>query len=255
MKRLNIAVLFTVLLMPALAAAHFMVVQPSMSVVIDQDEMRVIVDVRFAHPFEQDVMDMALPVQFGVLAHGKKIDLKGELKEIKAGNNRTYTAAYRIIRPGDHIFFVKPQPYWEPSEEKFLVHYTKTVVNAFGLEEGWDKLVGFKTEIRPLTRPYGLWTGNAFQGQVLLNGGPVPGAKVEVTYDNSGNKVKAPAQVYHIQVVSADQNGVFTYVMPRAGWRGFAALNEDEKKLKSPEGKLVPVEIGAVIWIKAEDMR
>ena len=51
------------------------------------------------------------------------------------------------------------------------------------------------------------------------------------------------------QVIKADANGVFTYSMPKAGWWGFAALNEDEKKIKH-NGKMYPVEIGAVIWVK-----
>lgn len=39
-------------------------------------------------------------------------------------------------------------------------------MNALGLEEGWDSEIGLETEIVPLTRPYGLWTGNVFTGMV-----------------------------------------------------------------------------------------
>ena len=152
------------------------------------------------------------------------------------------------------MFFVEPAPYWEPAEEKFIVHYTKVVVNGFGLEEGWDDEVGLKTEIVPLTRPYGLYTGNVFQGIVKVNGKPVPFTKVEVEYYNKDGKLTAEADPLITQVIKADANGVFTYAMPRAGWWGFAALNEDEKPMIH-DGKKYPVEIGALIWVHTRDMK
>ena len=42
--------------------------------------------------------------------------------------------------------------------------------------------------------------------------------------------------------------------MPRAGWWGFAALNESERKMKGPDGKDAPVELGGLIWVKATAM-
>jgi len=255
MRRTFLILLAMAITLPAAAHAHFMVVQPSANMVMDRDKSEIAVDVRFAHPFEQGLMDMVGPVQFGVMADGKKIDLMGDLKLIKKGDFRTYTAAYKIQRPGDYIFFVEPKPYWEPAEDKHIIHYTKTVVHAFGLEEGWDELVGFPIEIKPLTRPYGLWAGNVFQGQVLMNGKPVGGAEIEITYENKGSKVASPAEAFNIQVVMADENGVFTYAMPRAGWWGFAALEEAENKLKDPSGKEKPIEIGAVLWVHAVDMK
>ena len=121
------------------------------------------------------------------------------------------------------------------------------------MEEGWDQEVGLKTEIVPLTRPYGLWTGNVFQGIVKVNGKPAPFTEVEVEYYNEDGSVKAPADPMITQVVKADENGVFTYAMPNAGWWGFAALNTDDATL-THEGKEYPVEIGAVLWVKAYDM-
>ncbi len=253
MKRLWI-VMALALLAPALALAHFMVVQPTADIVVDKEKSVVTVDLRFAHPFEQGIMDMAFPKQFGVLVNGKKTDLKPELKKIDHPDGRTYKVSYKLTRPGDHIFYVEPEPYWEPSENKFIIHYTKAIVHAFGLEEGWDELVGFKTEIKPLTRPYGLWTGNVFQGQVLLDGKSVPFAEIEVSHDNKQG-VKSPAEVFNIQVVMADANGVFTYGLPHAGWWGFAALSDSDKKLPGPGGEEKDVELGALIWVYAVDMK
>jgi len=56
------------------------------------------------------------------------------------------------------------------------------VVTAFGDDEGWDREVGLKTEIVPLSKPYGLYAGNVFQGMVKLDGKPVPFCEAEVEY-------------------------------------------------------------------------
>jgi len=254
MKRFGMVLLLVGLLVPALALAHFMVLQPSRNLVLDRAESNVKIDLRFGHPFAQGLMDMAPTTQFGVMVDGKKVDLKSSLQLVKQGDFRTWTTTYQLKQPGDHIFYVEPAPYWEPGEGKFIVHYTKTIVHAYGLEEGWDEMVGFKIEIQPLTRPYGLWTGNVFTGQVMCFGKPLPYAEIEVAYDNAGVAVKKEAEAFHIQTLKADANGVFTYAMPRAGWWGFAALSEDKKKMANPDGELMPVEIGGLIWVHTVDM-
>ena len=58
------------------------------------------------------------------------------------------------------------------------------------------------------------------------------------------------------QVVRTDDQGIFTYAMPWDGWWGFAALAEAPEKVKSPDGKEeVGVELGAVLWIRAEKVK
>lgn len=241
------------------AHAHFQMIIPSDDMISQGESREVGLDVRFTHPFEGHGMNMERPVQFGVLKGGKKIDLLDILKavKIKDQTGKDFTAfqgKYKVAGPGDLIFYVEPRPYWEPEEETFIVHYTKVIVNAFGMEEGWDDEVGLKTEIIPLTRPYGLWAGNVFQGIVKLNGKAVPFAEVEVEYFNDEARVKAPADPMITQVVKADANGVFTYAMPKAGWWGFAALNQDDKKMIH-EGREYPVEIGALLWVKTYNMK
>ncbi len=47
---------------------------------------------------------------------------------------------------------------WETSRSLLVIaHLTKTVVTAFGDDEGWDAELGLKTEIVPLSKPYGLY--------------------------------------------------------------------------------------------------
>jgi len=132
---------------------------------------------------------------------------------------------------------------------RYILHYTKTIVAAFGDEEGWDRPVGLKTEIIPLTRPFGLYAGNVFQGVVMMDGKPVPHSLVEVEYYNKDKKAQAPSDYMVTQVLRADANGVFTWAVPRAGWWGFAALNPSDKKIPY-KGVDKDVELGAVLWVE-----
>src|SRR4030066_1317950 len=241
-----------------MANAHFEMIIPSDEMVSQVEKRDIALDVVFTHPFEGHGMSSVMPARFGVVIGEKNDDLLSSLKEVKIKDRagETFTAfktVYSLREPGDHIFYAEPKPYWEPAEESFIVHYTKVIVNSLGMEEGWDQEAGLKTEIVPLTRPYGLWTGNVFQGIVKVNGKPVPFTEVEGEYYNEDGSIKAPAAPMITQVIKADANGVFTYAMPRAGWWGFAALNTDEGTIMH-EGKEYPVEIGAVLWVKTYDI-
>ena len=235
--------------------SHFQVLVPSKDNVPAADRT-VELDILFTHPMEGGpVMEMARPKQFGVLVGGKKTDLSAALKARKVSGKTAYAASYKVRRPGDHVFYLEPAPYWEPAERKMIVHYTKVVVNGLDSGEGWDGLVGFPVEIEPLVRPYGLWTGNVFRGIVRKGGKPVPFAEIEVEYRNVGGKVAAPCDAFVTQVIKADAAGVFCYAMPRAGWWAFAALIDGDEKMTGPAGKKVDVELGALMWVRTVDMK
>ena len=237
------------------ASAHFGMVIPSDSMVMQQENRTVHLMLSFSHPFEVVGLELVKPKIFNVLANGKKQNLLGYLKKTTVMGHAAWEANYKIKRPGVYIFYMVPKPYWEPAEDCFIIHYTKTVVTAFGDDEGWDKEIGLKTEIVPLSKPFGLYAGNVFQGIVKLDGKAVPFAEVEVEYYNEDGKAKAPTDYMITQTVKADKNGVFTYAVPKAGWWGFAALNEADYQLKLKSGEKKSVELGAVIWIKFHDWK
>jgi cobalt/nickel transport protein len=254
MKRatLFLIILPCLLIATANAFAHFGMLIPSDSMVM-QNEKRVIkVSLSFSHPFEGKGMELVRPKKCTLVMDGKYIDLLGYLKETRIMGHKAWTMNYTINRPGVYTFCMEPKPYWDPAEDCYIIHYTKTVVAAFGMEEGWDEPVGLKTEIVPLTRPFGLYAGNLFQGIVMLDGKTVPYSEVEVEYYNKAGKTKAPTDYMITQVVKADKNGVFTYAVPWGGWWGFAALNNSDKKMKF-QGKDKDVELGAVIWVEFQD--
>lgn len=237
------------------AFAHFLELIPSTDIVGAEGERTITLEAVFTHPFERGpAMEMAPPTRFGVRLGKTDQELTNTLEAMKVDGKSAYRSRYTFKEPGDYVFYIKPSPYWEAAEGKSIIHYTKVVVDAFGGEEGWDTLVGLPVEIEPLTRPYGLWTGNAFSGLVRKGGKPVPFATVEVEWRNDGS-VKAPADPFVTQVIKTDAHGVFTYAMPRAGWWGFAALVEGDKPLPDPKGKPAPVELGGLIWVRAVDMK
>ena len=250
MKRLFILIIMSISIAfsAGSAMAHFGMLIPSDTMVMQEDNRTINLKLSFSHPFEGEGMELVEPVVFGVMANGKSIDLLKTLKETKVMGHTAWEASYTIKRPGVYMFYMEPKPYWEPAEDCYIIHYTKTVVTAFGDDEGWDQEIGLKTEIVPLSKPYGLYTGNVFQGIVKLDGKPVPFGEVEVEYYNKDRKAQAPTDYMVTQTIKADANGVFTYSAPKAGWWGFAALNTSDKKIKGKD-----VEIGAILWVKFHD--
>jgi cobalt/nickel transport protein len=234
------------------ASAHFQELLPSQDVLPEGGQ--VLLSLVFTHPMAgKPVMEMVKPKRFGILVDGKLQDLTDTLKEKKVDGKTAWIATHDLKKPGAAVFFVEPERYWESAERKWITHYAKVVVDAYASGEGWNALVGLPVEIRPLTRPTGLWTGNEFRGVALRDGKPVPFADIEVEYANDGS-IKAPNEAFDTQVITADQNGVFSYAMPRAGWWGFAALVVGDKTT-GPDGKEADTEIGGLMWVKTTDMK
>jgi cobalt/nickel transport protein len=232
------------------AMAHYGMLIPSDSMVMQNDNRTVNLTLSFSHPFEGEGMELIKPAVYGVMANGKKVNLSKKLQKTRVMGHTAWKTSYTIKRPGVYMFYMEPKPYLEPAENCYIIHYTKTVVTAFGDDEGWDQEIGLKTEIVPLSKPYGLYAGNVFQGIVKLDGKPVPYCEVEVEYYNKDGKAQAPTDYMVTQTIKADINGVFTYAAPKAGWWGFAALNTSEEKIKGKD-----VEIGAVLWVKFHDWK
>lgn len=233
--------------------AHFQTILVDKSVVEQGGSSKISIQYEFTHPFEQELMNMEKPKDAGVFLEGKKTSLLPTLQMVEKNKQKTWKSEFTFKEPGVYQFYVDPVPYFEPSEEKFIRHQTKTIVDAFGSGEGWDKPIGLKAEIIPLSRPYSLYAGNLFSGQVLYKGKPVPNVEIEIEYYNTKG-LKAPNDMYITQVIKADKNGLFYVSLPQEGWWGFAALMEDDEKIKK-EGKSYPVELGAVLWLKTEAMK
>ena len=241
-KGKDLAKIIYLILFSLWANAHFLTVIPSNDYISNTKNSKISFETMFIHPFEQSGMIMEEPLGFFVKNE------KLPLTQIKKFDHKAWQTEYKIKKPGVYQFYVKPQPYFEASEEKYISHVPKVIISAFGLENDWDKALGLKYEIVPITKPFGLYSGNLFQGKVLHNGKAASNIEVEIELYNTF-ELKAPTPAHITQVIKTDENGIFSFVMNHKGWWGFAALIEEgEKEFK---GKMYPIENGALLWIKA----
>lgn len=246
----GLATILALIATPGLA--HYGMIIPSDTMIMQDDPRDIDLTLAFAHPFEGMGMALVTPEVFRLYGPGGQTDLLPTLTETTVMDHSGFTTSIQIAEPGLHVLYMQPQPYWEPAEDAFIIHHTKTYLAAFGQDDGWTEPQDLVTEILPLSKPYGLWAGNLFQGQVLRDGEPVPHAEVEVEYYNQDGSITAPSDYMITQTVMADQNGVFSYATPASGWWGFAALTTADHTLPQ-DGVDKPVELGAVIWVHFED--
>jgi len=237
--------IFTLILASAtILNAHFLTFLPSTDNVNSKEKSNIEFDAMFIHPFEQTGMTMEKP--YGIYLENKAKELK--LEETEKLGHKAWKTSYKIKKPGVYKFYTQPKPYFEPDEGKFISHVPKSIISAYGMEDGWDEPIGLKYEIIPMTKPFAVYLGNIFTAKVLHDGKPASNVEVEVELYNEFG-LKAPSDTHITQVVKTDENGNFSFVMNHKGWWGFAALIEEgEKEYK---GKMYPIENGALIWIKA----
>jgi cobalt/nickel transport protein len=273
MKKNLVTVAAASTLMVSSAFAHFqMLYTPNMALEKGQTiELREV----FTHPFaDEHTMDMGkqhdtktlAPVEeFYVINKGKKKDLKESLKKITFqghhNSGSAYESQYKARRMGDHIFILKPAPYYEAGEDIYIQQITKTIINVAGTPTDWDADLGLKAEIVPLTKPYAIWEGGSFTGIVKSHGKPVPYAEIEVEYINRDidlknqktgpSRVQAPQDAFITMGIKANKDGEFTFAIPKAGFWGFCALGAgSDKEYKGKE-----LSQDAVIWVEAKPMK
>lgn len=228
----------------------------------------------FSHPFESGfTMNMEKPEAFYVVsqrgdAERKTTDLMQYLEPTQWAGKDSKGAAYLAHPPksvtrslGDYTYVLKPAPYYESQEDKYIQQITKTMVNIGGLPGGWDEPLGLPVEIVPLDKPYANWVGGVFRAVVMSNGKPVPHAEVEIEYLNhepqidvrrfaTEGRVTAPQDAFTTLSIRADAAGQVIIGLPKAGWWGIAALDlDDGLKYKGKE-----LSLDAVLWVKATDM-
>ena len=264
--------------------AHFQMIYSPEGVM---DSSKLLLKLIFTHPFsaghtmnmgaDQDGKGKA-PLAFGVMtqkgeAAPEVTDLKAQLKPItftsleNAGSG--YELKYRAKGMGDFVFFCDPGPYFEASEDAYIEQVTKVILNKGGaMTCVFEDVPGLPVQIKPLVRPYALWTGNVFRGVVQKwdkdSGSyvPVPFAEIEVEFANHEIDIKnnsfkkaaaatAPNDAVECQTILANENGEFSYSIPKCGWWGFAALGAGGDL----EYKGKPLSLDAVIWAYAYDMK
>jgi cobalt/nickel transport protein len=258
------------LLLSLPAAAHFQLLYTPEAAL--NESAAVPLALVFAHPFDNGyTMDMGQPEalyvisQRGPEAERITTDLIEYLEPVVWAGLDNEAAAYlaspprRVTRSlGDYTYVLRPAPYYEASEDKYIQQITKTMVNVGGIPGAWDEPLGLPVEIVPLDKPYANWVGGVFRAVVLADGVPVPHAEVEIEYLNHEpeldarrfapeGRIKAPQGSFITLSIRADANGQITIGLPAAGWWGICALNLDDGL--THEGK--ELSLDAVLWVKA----
>lgn len=271
--RLRFAATLASLAVCGTAAAHFQLLYTPEAAL--NESAAIPLALVFAHPFDNGItMDMGVPEEFYVVsqrgpeAERETTDLREFLESVVWAGIDTEAMAYlanpprRITRSlGDYTFVLKPAPYYEGNEDKYIQQITKTVVNIGGIPGAWDEPLGLPVEIVPLDKPYANWVGGVFRAVVLSNGEPVPHAEVEIEYLNHEpdiaarrftpeGRVTPPQGSFVTLSIRADANGQVVIGLPAAGWWGICALNLDDGLLH--EGK--ELSLDAVLWVKATAM-
>ena len=229
----------------------------------------------FSHPFNNGyTMNMGEPEAFYVIsqrgaeAERKKTDLLQYLEPVTWSGVDSQANAF-IARPprsvtrslGDYTFVLRPAPYYEEPEDKYIQQITKTVINVGGLPGRWDEPLGLPVEIVPLDKPYANWVGGVFRAVVLAEGNPVPHAEIEIEYLNHEpqidqlrfdpeGKVTAPQGSFITLSIRANALGEVTIGLPKAGWWGICALDLDDGL--EYNGK--ELSLDAVLWVHATEM-
>ncbi|MCT4556253.1 MAG: DUF4198 domain-containing protein [Pelagimonas sp.] len=218
----------------------------------------------FWHPLEAGhAMEMEKPQEFYVIHRGEKTDLMDTLKpftfEAPENTAQAFMGTVPVKRSGDYVMVTVPAPYYEESEDIYIQQITKAFLNRNELPTDWDAPVGLPTEIVPLNKPHNVIAGGTFTGRVLANGEPVAGAEIEIEFmaaepQMDGNGVQeitsGPLPGGAIVALS-DENGYFTFGVPKAGYWGFAALGSGPAT--EHDGKELSQD--AVLWIRAWDMQ
>ena len=228
----------------------------------------------FSHPFNNGyTMSMGQPEAFYVVSQRgegepRTTDLMQYVTRTEWSGGESRATAFVANPPrsvmrslGDYTFVLRPAPYYEEQEDKYIQQITKTVINIGGIPGDWDKPLGLPVEIVPLDKPYANWVGGVFRAVVLADGEPVPHAEIEVEYLNHEpqiearrfdpvGKVVAPQGSFSTLSIRADAQGQVMIGLPKAGWWGICALDLDGDA--THEGKHLSVD--AVLWLKATDM-
>ncbi|MDX2439032.1 MAG: DUF4198 domain-containing protein, partial [Desulfobacterales bacterium] len=90
------------------ASAHFGMVIPSDSMVMQGESKTVNIKLSFSHPFEGQGMELVKPKVFFVNANGKKKALLGSLKKTKIMGHTSWETNYKVKRPGVYMFYMEP---------------------------------------------------------------------------------------------------------------------------------------------------
>jgi cobalt/nickel transport protein len=247
------ALAYLVFLIPPSGAHYNMLLPQTASVKLGK---AVVIVYQWGHPFEHQLFDAPAPLSVTALApDGRKTNLGTELEKRQvSGTSAKSVTAYRFRftprQRGDYVLLLETPPIFMKEEKVFFQDTVKVVLHVED-QEGWDAAAGRSFELVPLTRPYGLEPGMAFQAQVLAGGKPMPGALVEIERYNVKPPRKLPPDEHMTRTAKTDPAGVVTCTLTDAGWWCLTARRDAGKRRH--QGKSYPVRRRTTFWVFVDD--
>jgi cobalt/nickel transport protein len=259
--RMRVGWVLTVLVMSAGASsAHFNMLLPHTHSAKKGDA--VTFTYQWGHPYEHELFDAPLPQSLTVVApDGARTDLLSNLEKtnVPAAGGKTVTAYRFRFTPdarGDYVFVLKSAPIWMEEDGEFL-HDTVKVVLHVQAQKGWDAAAGESFEVVPLTRPYGLQPGMAFQAQVesrpngAPSAAPAHGRPVEIERYNPVAPKELPPDEFVTRTARPDRGGVVTGTLTEAGWWSLTAARPGGTRER--DGKQRRVLERSTLWVYVDE--
>jgi uncharacterized GH25 family protein len=223
----------------------------------------IIVTYQWGHPFEHQLFDAQAPESVIVrFPDGKSSNLTKELKNVQAPAGEKTVAAYTLTftpdQRGDYVIVLKTIPIWMEEEKEFLQDTVKVVVHVQA-QKGWDRRSSHQgIDITPLTRPYGLQPGMAFQAivenhQLDPKNEALGNALVEIERYHLKPPKELPPEEHMTRTAKTDPKGVVTCTLTEPGWWCIAGHHvEGEMEHAS---KKYPLRQRAIHWVYVDDAK
>lgn len=236
--RLFALALFAALPLPAFA--HYHMLLPDKPAV--KTDEAVTFTYQFGHPFEHQLFDTQKPTELYVVApDGTKTDLTAKLEKVEVdGVDGKKVAGFKFAftptKRGDYTF-VAVSPAVKVDGEPHPLRDVAKVVLHVQTQNGWDQRAvtakASAVEVSPLTRPYGLTAGTAFQVEVDEPAEKDRKAlgKVEIEVEKYNpvlpKELPPDEQITRTGRTTRDGSAVVTLTEP--GWWGVTAVRERDQ--------------------------
>jgi uncharacterized GH25 family protein len=239
------------------AHAHFNMLMPQTASAKKGED--VVFIYQWGHPYEHELFDAPSPDSVQVLdPDGKTVaDLTKALEKVSlpAGEGKKVVAYQFHFTPeqrGDYVFLLRTPPIWMETDSEFLQDNVKVVLHVQA-QKGWDGAFRTEFELSPLTRPYGLEPGMAFQAALgaKVPVKPVAGALVEIEHYHAAAPKAIPADEFATRAAKTSADGVVTATLTDPGWWCLAATGTGG--MKDHDGKSYPVKRRSIFWVHVEE--
>ena len=237
MKKFIIPAMIAIMAIAAAAEAHYHVIVPhDYSQWKARKSEKVPMNLIWGHGYEHIWFDIEKPLSFEVIKPGgERSDLMKSIsgtmiKSVTGEKKKAYKFEYKPTERGDHIFVLDAGWQWDEEDSAWLKDYARAVLHVQA-ESDWGREVGLPLEVVPLSRPYGVVKGDALSFQVLHDGDPVSGIRVEREIYNqlTPSPDSLPGEEFIAYSAVTGPDGTVAFSFPTSGWHGITAIMETEK--------------------------